>query len=154
MKLILIFILSFIFQTFFPSETKSVTGPNKSIEIIIPAKGSSIDCTKSGIGKKAIFTVKGNSINLKVGEFITVFIRPKEGKNWIRVSKSVKIVNDYSGLWSFDINAEISKKCKVADLSVFVSSCEITDSKLYNEAVKANPNIICRSQEGFTIVTQ
>ena len=154
MRFILIFTLFFVFQSFFPSEIKGRTGPNKHIEIIIPARGSSIDCTKTKSAKKVIFTVKGSSVNLKEGEFITMFLRSNEAGSWIRISKSLKVVQDYSGLWSFNINAEISRKCKIAELVAFVSSSEITDHELDNERIQSHQDILCRSQEGFTIMAQ
>lgn len=136
------------------SETIVENEPTKNIEIIIPAKGSAIDCVKTKSGKKASFTVKGNSINIKEGEFITLFLKPKNEDKWLRISNSNKVEQNYLGSWAFNIDIEISKRCKVAELSAIVSSSEIKEEELNFEQVNSDQNVLCRSQEDFIITAQ
>lgn len=151
-----LFLINFVifFHVYSPSETIVQNEPTKSIEIIIPAKGSSIDCVKTKSGKKASLTVKGSSINIKEGEFITLFLKPRNEKKWLRISSSNKVEQNYIGSWAFNIDIEISKKCKVAELSAIVSSSEIKEEELDLEQVSPDQNVLCRSQEDFIITAQ
>lgn len=154
MKTMLLILLVFLARTIFPSGTESNASPNKSIEIVIPAKGSSISCSKTKSGKRLHFTAKGNSINLNEGEFITLFLRPTNENEWVRISDPMKIEQNNSNLWAFNIDTVIGKRYKLVELSAVVSSSVIKATKLDYEAFELLPSIISRSQNDFTVIFQ
>lgn len=154
MKFFFLFNCILFFNIYLPLEPISQNEPTKNIEIIIPAKGSSIECFKTKTGKKASFTVKGNSINIREGEYITLFLKPKNDSKWIRISSSNKVEQNYLGSWAFNIDVEISNRCKVAELSAIVSSSEIKDRELDVNQLNSAKNLLCRSQQDFVITAQ
>ena len=147
-------LISIIFNALSASNKIYPNEPTKSIEIIIPANGSSIECAKTKAGKKACFTVKGNSVNIREGEYITLFLKPKNGDKWLNISKSSRVEQSYLGSWALNIDVEVSKKCKEAELLAIVSKMEIKENEIDAENIDSDKNFVCRSQKDFIIKAQ
>ncbi len=151
---VLCLILSFLSQMSFSAPQQHATDRKRRIEIIIPSKGSSVKCRRVRAGKTAILMVKGNSINLKQGEYITLLLKPKGEGHWLRISNSNRVERDYAGLWEFNVEMKVGKKCKTAEMLAIVSGNIIKEERLDNQSISLDDRILCRSKEGFFICTE